>query len=147
MDHLLLSCAGPALEGLQRARDVAQAASGITAALRVLGLSDDNRFQNYHRALSRAHWSAHYAAGILLRLLIKAFVPVGPVLIGLVDAVAGDPFTEQLIGPSSGAWGRDPGEAHGKIAYFLIDGGTASPPPDGPQSATLVGVEFPSAAK
>ena len=56
--------------------------------------------------------------------------------------VAGDPFTEELIGPSSGAWGRLPGE-YGKIAYFISDGGTASPPPDGRRRpAKLLRVEF-----
>ena len=63
---------------------------------------------------------------------------------GFTQSVAGDPFTEHLIGPSSGAWGRGPGEEPGRIAYFLTDGGTASPPPDGPQPATLTRVEFPS---
>ena len=59
----------------------------ITAALRVLGLSGDAHFQNYHRVLNRARWSAHQAAGILLRLLVQAFVPAGPVVIGLDDTV------------------------------------------------------------
>jgi len=44
--------------------------------------------------------------------------------------VAGEPFTEQLIGPSSAAWSRHPGE-YGRVGYFTTDGGTASPPPDG----------------
>ena len=44
--------------------------------------------------------------------------------------VAGDPFTEELIGPSSGAWSRLPGK-YGKVAFVTTDGGTASPPPDG----------------
>jgi hypothetical protein len=57
--------------------------------------------------------------------------------------VAGDPFTEELIGPSSGAWSRLPGE-YGKVAYFTTDGGTASPPPDGVRRpAKLLRVEFP----
>lgn len=59
----------------------------LTAALRGLGLSDDPHFQNYHRVLNRARWSARHAAGILLRLLVKAFVPAGPVVIGLDDTV------------------------------------------------------------
>ena len=59
----------------------------LTAALRVLGLSADTHFQNYHRVLNRARWSAHHAAGILLRLLVRAFVPAGPVVIGLDDTV------------------------------------------------------------
>jgi len=57
-------------------------------------------------------------------------------------SVAGDAFTEQLIGPSSGAWGRGPGE-DGRVAYFLSDGGTKSPPPDGVvRPAKLLRVEF-----
>ena len=57
--------------------------------------------------------------------------------------VAGDPFTEELIGPSSGAWSRLPGE-YGKVAYFTTDGGTASPPPDGVRRpAKLLRVELP----
>ena len=59
----------------------------VTAALRVLGLSDDAHFENYHRVLNRARWSAHHAAGSLLRLLVRTFVPAGPVVIGLDDTV------------------------------------------------------------
>ena len=44
------------------------------------------------------------------------------------DTVAGDPFTEKLIGPSSVAWSRRPG-AHGRAMYCTTDGGTTSPPP------------------
>jgi hypothetical protein len=58
--------------------------------------------------------------------------------------VAGDPFTEELIGPSSAAWGRDPGD-YGRVAYITTDGGTASPPQDGiVRPARLLRVEFPS---
>ena len=60
---------------------------------------------------------------------------------GFTQSVAGDPFTEQLIGPSGGAWGRSPGEA-GRVAYFITDGGTASPPPGGPHPAKLLRVDF-----
>jgi hypothetical protein len=57
-------------------------------------------------------------------------------------SVAGEPFTEQLIGPSSGAWGRSPGE-YGRVAYFTTDGGTTSPPPDGiVRPAKVLRVEF-----
>ncbi|HZC81184.1 MAG TPA: hypothetical protein VE222_05605, partial [Nitrospiraceae bacterium] len=57
-------------------------------------------------------------------------------------SVAGKPFTEQPIGPTTGAWGRGPGE-YGRVAYFLTDGGTKSPPPDGiVRPATVVRVEF-----
>jgi hypothetical protein len=57
-------------------------------------------------------------------------------------SVAGEPFTEQLIGPTKGAWGRGPGE-YGRVAYFLSDGGIKSPPPDGiVRPAKLLRVEF-----
>ena len=57
-------------------------------------------------------------------------------------SVAGDPFTEELIGPSAGAWGRAPGE-YERVAYFTTDGGTASPPAGGTRPAQLVRVELP----
>ena len=60
---------------------------------------------------------------------------------GFTQSVAGDPFTEELIGPSSAAWSRRPGD-YGKAAYFICDGGTASPPPGGPQPAKLLWIEF-----
>ena len=62
---------------------------------------------------------------------------------GFTQSVAGDPFNEELIGPSSGAWSRVPGE-YGKVAFFLSDGGTASPPPNGTvRPAKLLRVELP----
>src|SRR5438045_153250 len=51
----------------------------VTAALRALGLADEPGFQNYHRLLNRVRWSAQQAAGVLLGLLVEAFVPSGPV--------------------------------------------------------------------
>jgi hypothetical protein len=56
-------------------------------------------------------------------------------------SVVGDPFTDHLIGPSAGTWGRMPGE-YGRTAYFSTDGGTASPPEGGVHTAKLVRVEF-----
>lgn len=55
---------------------------------------------------------------------------------GARHSVAGDPFDPDLIGPTNGVWGRAPGD-YGRLAYFLTDGGTKAPPPDGicdPQS-------------
>lgn len=57
--------------------------------------------------------------------------------------VAGNPLNEELVGPSSVAWGRLPGE-YGKVAFVTTDGGTASPLPDGVRRpAKLLRVEFP----
>jgi alkylhydroperoxidase family enzyme len=61
---------------------------------------------------------------------------------GFTQSVAGDPYTEELIGPTSGIWGRGAGE-YGRVAYFLSDGGTASPPPDGiVRPARVLRVQF-----
>ncbi len=60
---------------------------------------------------------------------------------GFTQSVAGNPFTESLIGPSSGAWRRSPND-YGRVAYFIMDGGTASPPPGGPKNAQLIRVEL-----
>ena len=60
---------------------------------------------------------------------------------GFTESVAGDPFSEELIGPSAGAWSRGLGHA-GRVAFFLTDGGTASPAPCGPMPAKLVRVEL-----
>ena len=57
-------------------------------------------------------------------------------------SVAGQPFTELLIGPSSAAWSRVPGE-YGRVAYFTTDGGQMAPPPDKiVRSAKVLRVEF-----
>jgi hypothetical protein len=48
----------------------------VTACLRVVGLSGDKRFQNYHRVLNRAKWSALAAARVLLGLILVVFADV-----------------------------------------------------------------------
>jgi hypothetical protein len=59
----------------------------VASALRVMGLSDERHFQNYHRALNRAVWSCHRASLILLRMLLATFAPSGPLVIGLDDII------------------------------------------------------------
>lgn len=56
--------------------------------------------------------------------------------------IAGDPFTDRLVGPSAGAWSRTPGD-YGRIAYFSTDGGTAQPPDGVLRPARVLRVEFP----
>lgn len=55
---------------------------------------------------------------------------------------AGNPFTDNLIGPSSGVWGRAPGN-YGGVAYFTTDGGTAQPPDGVRRTAKVLRVTFP----
>ncbi len=59
----------------------------VTAALRVMGLSMEKHFQNYHRVLNCAKWSSLEASRILLGLLISTFVLRGPVILGLDDTI------------------------------------------------------------
>lgn len=59
----------------------------VTAALRISGMEAQRTFQNYHRVLSRARWSALQASRILLFLLITVFVTRGPIVIGLDETI------------------------------------------------------------
>jgi hypothetical protein len=59
----------------------------VTSLLRIVGLNRERRFVNYHRVLSRAVWNARAASHLLLELLIAAFVPVGPVVLGIDDTI------------------------------------------------------------
>jgi DDE superfamily endonuclease len=60
----------------------------VTASLRVMGLSQERQFQNYHRVLNRAKWSSRTLSRILLHLLVRAFVPPDePIVFGLDDHI------------------------------------------------------------
>src|ERR1044071_658662 len=59
----------------------------VASVLRVLGLSGERHFVNYHRVLSRAVWSPRAAARVLLHLVVKTFVPQGPVVLGIDDTI------------------------------------------------------------
>jgi hypothetical protein len=76
----------------------------VTSLLRVMGLSDEKHFQNYHRVLSRAIWSSLEISRMLFKLLIKTFAAKGPVVIGIDDTI------ERRRGPRIKARGiyRDP---------------------------------------
>jgi hypothetical protein len=58
-----------------------------------------------------------------------------------VRHIAGDPFDEVLVGPSSAAWGRSPGD-YGRLAYVTTDGGTTAPPDGIVRNATLLRLEL-----
>lgn len=56
--------------------------------LRSVGLQGDRCFPKYHRLLSHDKWSAKWLAGVLLRLLVDAFVPAGQALVfGFDDTI------------------------------------------------------------
>ena len=59
----------------------------VTAVLRVMGLSQEQHFQNYHRVLNRARWSSLALARVLLDMVVRTFVPAGPVVIGIDDTL------------------------------------------------------------
>src|ERR687884_1490547 len=59
----------------------------VTAALRVMGLGHTSSFALYHRVLSTGRWSSRAVAHRLLLLLVAAFVPQGPVVIAIDDAI------------------------------------------------------------
>ena len=59
----------------------------VSAALRAAGRDRTPGFARYHRVLNRARWSARAAAEVLLGLLVAAFAPSGPVVIGVDDTL------------------------------------------------------------
>lgn len=59
----------------------------VASALRIMGLSQLITFQNYHRVLNRATWSAERAAGVLLSLLAYTFDESGALVFGIDDTI------------------------------------------------------------
>ena len=59
----------------------------VVSALRAMGLDQEKRFHRYHRVLSRANWSSREASRVLLGLLIEAFVPEGPLVVGIDETL------------------------------------------------------------
>ena len=60
----------------------------VAAVLRVMGLSDERQYQNYHRVLNRARWSSRELSRRLLLALVERFVSVDePVVIGMDETI------------------------------------------------------------
>jgi len=76
----------------------------VASALSSVGLRGAAIFTNYHRVLNRSRWSGQAAARCLLGLLVAAFVPSGPVVVGIDETI------ERRWGPRIKARGiyRDP---------------------------------------
>ena len=76
----------------------------VTSALSILDLREVTGFTNYHRVLNRNRWPTRAAAQQLLQLLLRTFVPSGPVIIGIDETI------ERRWGPKIKARGiyRDP---------------------------------------
>src|SRR5215204_7074817 len=79
----------------------------VASALRAVGLDKEKRFCRWHRVLSRASWSSRKASRLLLGLLVEAFVPDGPLVVGV------DETLERRQGKKIAAKGiyRDPGRS------------------------------------
>jgi len=85
----------------------------VTAVLRIMGLSQDQHFQNYHRVLNRAVWSGLELSRVFLNLLVTAFALAGEVVLGLDDTI------ERRRGDKIKAKGiyRDP--VHSSHSHFV----------------------------
>ena len=59
----------------------------VSSALRAMGLDQEKRFHRYHRVLSRAAWSSRKASEVLLKSLVEAFVPEGPLILGVDETL------------------------------------------------------------
>jgi hypothetical protein len=59
----------------------------VSSALRAVGLGQVRHFPNYHRVLSRAVWSSRRASRRLLGLLVAAFAPEGPLVLGIDETI------------------------------------------------------------
>jgi hypothetical protein len=59
----------------------------VTSVLRVMGLSDEVHYQNYHRVLNRARWSSLEISRVLLMLLLNTFASRGPTVMGIDDTI------------------------------------------------------------
>jgi hypothetical protein len=90
----------------------------VTAALRVLGLQNDQQFQNYHRVLNRASWSSRTLSRILLRLLVRTFLPAdAPLVVGL------DEHIERRRGAKIGAKGIYRDAVRSSKSFFVKTSG------------------------
>jgi len=85
----------------------------VSAVLRVTGHGEDAAFSTYQRVLHRAVWSRLGASRILLGLLIVAFAPAGPLVLG------GDETLERRRGWMISAAGIDRDPVRSSQGHFV----------------------------
>jgi len=85
----------------------------VCAALRAMGLSQTRHGTRYHRVLNRARWSSRALARVLLGLLVAAFAPAGPLVVGLDEPV------ERRWGAPLAAKGRYRDAVRSSKGYFV----------------------------
>jgi hypothetical protein len=59
----------------------------VCGILRIVGLRWERHFVSYHRVLNRAVWHSRVGTRLLFDLLVAAFAPRGPVLLGVDDTI------------------------------------------------------------
>ncbi len=59
----------------------------VSSALRAMGLDQQKNFHRYHRLLSRAKCSSMEASRVLFGLLVEAFAPQGPLVVGIDETL------------------------------------------------------------
>jgi DDE superfamily endonuclease len=77
-DHVLVLVAGVVLTPGKRT---------VSAALRIMGLSQASDFALYHHVLSQARWDSRAIARKLLLMILDRFLPAGPLVIGIDDTI------------------------------------------------------------
>jgi hypothetical protein len=84
---LFRACVWEQAQLLLRGAILAPGQRTVCSVLRVVGLAFETHFQNDHRVLNRARWNSRAASRILLGLLLQAFAPDGPILVGWDDTI------------------------------------------------------------
>jgi len=59
----------------------------VCAILRMVGLRWERHFVSYHRVLNRAVWRRRIGTRLLFDMLLAAFAPRGPVVLGIDDTI------------------------------------------------------------
>jgi hypothetical protein len=77
-DHVLVLIAGAVLAPGKRT---------VSAALRIMGLSEVDDFAVYHHVLSQARWDSRAIGRKLLTMILDRFLPRGPLVVGIDDTI------------------------------------------------------------